>query len=55
MDTQHVADVLYTDGHWRPVWEHPDGTQYIVNADGERVYGVWYIPRDPPQENSRNG
>lgn len=42
---QYVATIQYTDGVWRSVYEEADGRQYVVNADEERVYGVWYIPR----------
>jgi hypothetical protein len=26
--------------------EQPDGRQYVLDDDGEPVYGVWFIPRD---------
>jgi hypothetical protein len=42
---EHVATVEFTDGAWRPVYEQPDGRQY-VDVDGEQVFGVWYVPRD---------
>jgi hypothetical protein len=29
----------------RPVYE-VDGRQFVITDDGERVYGVWYIPPD---------
>jgi hypothetical protein len=45
---QHVATVEFTDGVWRPVYEQPDGRQYI-DVEGAPVYGTWYIPRDEPQ------
>jgi hypothetical protein len=41
---EHVADVEFTDGVWRPVYQQPDGRQYVIDASGEPVYGVWYIP-----------
>ena len=28
--------------------EHADGGQYVTNADGDKVYGVWFIPPDEP-------
>lgn len=46
MDNQHVATILYTDGVWREVWEDSSGRQHVINADGDRVYGVWYIPEE---------
>ena len=44
---QHVADIEFADGVWREAWERPDGRKYVVDADGQRVYGVWFIPPDP--------
>jgi hypothetical protein len=33
-----VATILFTDGAWRPVYEQPDGRQY-VDVDGAPVVG----------------
>jgi hypothetical protein len=33
-------------GLMRPVYEALDGRQYVLDDDGEPVYGVWFIPRD---------
>jgi hypothetical protein len=38
---------LFTDGTTRPVFEDPDGRQYVED-DGERVYGTWLPPADEP-------
>jgi hypothetical protein len=46
---RHIADVEFTSGAWRPVWETPQGRQYVLLDDGEPVYGVWFIPRDDVQ------
>jgi hypothetical protein len=40
-----IAEVIFTDGRERPVYEGADGRQYVLD-DGEPVYGVWFIPRD---------
>jgi hypothetical protein len=40
---QPVAFVHFAHGPLRPVFE-ADGRQFVVSDDGERVYGVWYIP-----------
>jgi hypothetical protein len=42
----HVADTVFTDGVWRAVYEQPDGRQYVIDDDGEPVFGIWFIPRD---------
>ena len=34
----------------RPVYEDRNGGQYVHDDDGEIVSGVWYIPRDLPDE-----
>jgi phenolic acid decarboxylase len=44
-----VAAIRFTDGVWRDVFEEPTGRQYVLDHDGERVYGVWFIPRDEPE------
>jgi hypothetical protein len=39
-----VAVTDFADGVRRSVFEEPDGRQYVYDNDGERVYGVWFIP-----------
>ena len=46
---EHVVSILFTDCVWNPVMEGIDGRQHDVNTDGNRVYGVWFIPYDNPQ------
>jgi hypothetical protein len=46
---QHVADVEFTDGVWRAVYQQPDGRQYVIDGGGEPVFSVWFIPPDEPQ------
>jgi hypothetical protein len=41
-----VAYVDFVDRVRRPVFEQLDGRQYVFDDDGERVYSVWFIPRD---------
>jgi hypothetical protein len=36
----------FTDGTRRPVHADPDGRQWIIGDDGERVYGVWLPEED---------
>jgi hypothetical protein len=38
---------LFTHGTTRPVFEDPDGRQYVEEG-GERVYGTWLPPADKP-------
>lgn len=42
-----VAHIQFSDGPLRPVFE-ADGRQFIIDDDGNRAYGVWFIPRDEP-------
>lgn len=41
-----VAFVDFVDGLRGSVYEEPDGRQYVYNNDGEKSYGVWFIPRE---------
>lgn len=38
-----IASVPFTDGVTRPVYVDPDGRQYVVGPDGEKVHGVWVL------------
>jgi hypothetical protein len=46
---QHIADVEVVDGVWRAVYQDSQGREYVIDASGEPVYGVWFIPPDDPQ------
>jgi hypothetical protein len=39
---------LFTDGIERDVYEDAQGRQYVLDPDGEKVYGVWLLPADEP-------
>jgi hypothetical protein len=39
-----IAHVDFADGVSRPVFEQLDGRQYVQDDEGERVYGLWFIP-----------
>jgi hypothetical protein len=47
---RHVATTEFVDGVWREVWETPDGRQYVVDDDGEFVFGVWHLPHEDSDE-----
>ena len=42
-----LAHVRFADGSIRPVFEE-DGRQFVTDNEGNRVYGVWFIPRGEP-------
>ena len=46
MPDQRLGEIELVDGSRRPVFEEPGGRQYVVDDNGERVYGVWIIPPD---------
>jgi hypothetical protein len=41
-----IAMVEFVGGPMRPVYEELDCRLYVIDDAGERVYGIWYIPRD---------
>ena len=43
-----VRGRLFTDGLERDVYEHAAGRQYVLDGDGQRVYGQWLWPADEP-------
>lgn len=40
-----IATVEFSDGHKRPIFMDGD-RQYVLDNDGNAVYGVWYMERD---------
>jgi hypothetical protein len=42
-----IAELHFTDGVVRPVFEDADGGQYVVDTGGERVKGVWILADEP--------
>jgi hypothetical protein len=44
-----ICRTLFTDGAWRAVYESPGDRQYVIDDDGQGVYGVWYFPREADQ------
>lgn len=41
-----VPHVDFVDGIRRTIFEGKSSRQYVFDNDGERVYGVWFIPRE---------
>jgi hypothetical protein len=39
-----IAHVLFTDGARRAVYLEASGKQYVLDDEGEKVHGVWYLP-----------
>jgi hypothetical protein len=46
MQDEQVCQTEFVDGSMRPVYETPEHRQYVLDDDGEPVYGVWFIPPD---------
>jgi len=42
-----VGIVQFTDGVSRPVYLDSDGRQFVVDAGGERVHGMWVYVDEP--------
>ena len=36
----------FVDGTTRPVWRETDGRQFVIDDDGQPVYGTWIYPDD---------
>jgi hypothetical protein len=49
IEPEPIAFIEFAGGAMRPVFEDGD-RQYVIDDDGDRVYGVWFIPRDPTDE-----
>ena len=47
-----ITQVPFVDGVVRAVYEdeESEGRQFVSDDDGRRVYGVWVLPPDEPQE-----
>jgi hypothetical protein len=45
-----IAHIELTGGALRPIFDTPDGRQYVLDDDGQRVYGVWFIPPEVESE-----
>jgi hypothetical protein len=39
-----IAYTWFTDGVKRAVYLEASGKQYVLDEEGEKVHGVWYIP-----------
>jgi hypothetical protein len=39
-----IARVLFADGARRAVYLEASGKQYVIDDEGEKVHGVWYLP-----------
>jgi hypothetical protein len=41
-----IGHLLFADGANRPVYQQPDGRQFVFDGEGERVHGVWILPEE---------
>jgi hypothetical protein len=37
----------FTDGSQRAVYEDDDGCQFVIDDEGQAVYGVWVLADEP--------
>ena len=47
-ESRIIGRVPFVDGAVRYVYEDPDGRQWVIGYEWERVYGVWIPPPDAP-------
>ena len=47
MDEKPIASIPFTDGIPRPVFRDAGGRQYILDEEGQPVYGVWVYIDEP--------
>ena len=48
MPDQLIGYRVFTDKANRPIFQEESGRQYVMDDDGNRVYGVWLMPEDEP-------
>ena len=47
MSPMPIGETLFIDHTLRTVFEHADGRQFVVDGNGELVYGVWRLIDEP--------
>jgi hypothetical protein len=47
MDEKPIASIPFTDGIARPAFRDAGGRQYILDEEGQPVYGVWVYIDEP--------
>ena len=47
MNASPIASISFVDGITRPVFLDVDGRQYVLDGDGQDVYGVWVLIDEP--------
>jgi hypothetical protein len=47
MDEKAIGSILFTDGIARPALLDVDGRQYVLDNDGNPVYGSWIYFDEP--------
>jgi PBCV-specific basic adaptor domain len=45
---KYIAGIPFTNGKRRQVFEGSDDRQYVIDCDGDKVYGVWFFSRGEP-------
>ena len=47
MDAKPIGSIAFIDSITRPVYLDADGQQYVIDDDGEPVYGSWIYIDEP--------
>jgi hypothetical protein len=37
----------FTDGSQRAVYQDDEGRQFVIDDEGQAVYGIWLLPDEP--------
>jgi hypothetical protein len=45
--TRIIGTREFVDGSERAVYEQDDGRQFVLDNNGQTVYGVWILPDEP--------
>jgi hypothetical protein len=46
-DPRPIGETLFIDQTTRTVFEDIDGRQFVIDSDGNRVYGTWVYVDEP--------
>jgi len=54
MTDRTIGSIPFIDSIVRPVFLDANGRQYVLDNDGDRVYGVWINVDEPETVNAQN-
>lgn len=54
-DSHPITEVLFVGGITRAVYVDEDGRQYVLDDEGQKVYGLWLHPDRWPEPDFKIG